>query len=138
LDTRLTAQLADMGKGANQIDFVKMLQESNEVASKLYAKVNGDRTFDIMIPFKGDRVAHFKFQKDANDDFIKMGNIMVSTMKLATVSTGKSNVETYTGSFNTNAAPNYYANPSSVGATITKVFEGVGFDFQHRADGAGG
>lgn len=63
------------------IDFVQMLQEHNEAASTLYVKVSGERNFDVLVPYKGNRAVHYSFQKDSNDDFIKFQNGAVSILK---------------------------------------------------------
>lgn len=63
-----------------QVDYVRLLREHNETATTLYAKVTGDRAVEVLIPFKGQRCAHYVLTKDPSDDFIKLMNGSVSVV----------------------------------------------------------
>lgn len=66
-----------------QADFVRMLREHNEIPNTLYAKVTGDRSVEVLVPFKGNRCAHYGFGKNRNDDFILFRNGAVSDLESA-------------------------------------------------------
>lgn len=66
-------------------DFVQSLQEHNETAGPLYARVTGDRRIEVLIPFNGGRYAHYSFLKDDKDDFIKLQNGAVSVLEQGSI-----------------------------------------------------
>ncbi|MDF2653509.1 MAG: hypothetical protein K0Q73_9314 [Paenibacillus sp.] len=68
---------------AEQVDFVRLLREHNETPETLYAKVTGDRFAEVLVPFKGNRCAHYSFGKNTNDDFILFRQGAVSELVTA-------------------------------------------------------
>lgn len=71
-----------------QTDYVRLLREHNDVPDSLYAKVTGDRNAEVLVPFKGNRCAHYGFGKNRNDDFILFRNGAVSVLEPVALSTG--------------------------------------------------
>lgn len=119
-----------------EVDFVKLLRDHNETSPVLYAQVTGNRSVDVLIPFKGKRSAHYSFAKDPNDDFIKFLGGSVSNIETEYLPTGAADYASKTGTWVTGFPPNDYA--TQVGATFTLTFDGTGFDFQHFTDNRGG
>jgi hypothetical protein len=119
-----------------EVDFVKLLRDHNETAPVLYAQVTGNRSVDVLIPFKGKRSAHYSFAKDPNDDFIKLMGGSVSSIETDYLPSGAVDYASKTGTWVTGFPPNDYA--TQVGATFTLTFDGTGFDFQHYTDNRGG
>lgn len=74
--------------GHEQTDFVRLLKEHNDIPDTLYAKVTGDRFAEVLVPFKGNRCAHYGFGKNRNDDFILFRNGAVSDLQPETIPTG--------------------------------------------------
>lgn len=64
-----------------QTDFVRLLKEHNDRPETLYAKVTGDRSAEVLVPFKGNRCAHYGFGKNRNDDFILFRDGAVSDLE---------------------------------------------------------
>ncbi|CAG7617446.1 hypothetical protein ACFQI7_02235 [Paenibacillus allorhizosphaerae] len=121
---------------APQVDFVQLLREHNETATQLYVKVTGNRSIEVLIPFKGKRCAHYAFMKDPNDDFIKLQNGAVSILSSTSTVAGVIDYAAKTGNWVTNFPPNDYT--TQAGATFSFSFNGTGFDFQHYTDNRGG
>ncbi|MDF2720155.1 MAG: hypothetical protein K0R28_7080 [Paenibacillus sp.] len=66
---------------SEQTDYVRLLKDHNEIPDTLYAKVTGDRFAEVLVPFKGNRCAHYGFGKNRNDDFILFRNGAVSDLE---------------------------------------------------------
>jgi len=73
---------------SEQTDFVRLLREHNENAVTLYAKVSGDRCVEVLVPFKGNRCAHYGFGKNKNDDFILFRDGAVSDLETISLPAG--------------------------------------------------
>ncbi|PYI55118.1 hypothetical protein [Paenibacillus flagellatus] len=121
---------------ALQPDYVRLLREHNETATTLYARVTGNRKVEAFIPFKGSRCAQYAFEKDPNDDFIKLMGGSVAVLETSYAPAGAVDYASKTGTWVTGFPPNDYT--TQVGATFTFAFDGTGFDFQHFTDARGG
>ncbi|WJH33913.1 hypothetical protein N6H14_28660 [Paenibacillus sp. CC-CFT747] len=127
---------AETAGSVPQADYVELLRDHNDTPATLYAKITGDRKLEVLIPFKGNRCAHYALSKDPNDDFIKLMNGSVSVLEESYNLIGAADYASKTGTWVTNFPPNEYT--TEIGASFTFTFEGTGFDFQHYTDNRGG
>ncbi|WP_459503086.1 BppU family phage baseplate upper protein [Bacillus sp. C1] len=119
----------------NQKDYVELLRNHN-ISPKVYTRILADRTLDILVPIRGNKVAHYTLRKDVKDDYVKLEDCAVSNLSVVSQKTNAINYKSDTGAIQKANSPNYYA--SVVGDTFTFIFDGTGFDFQHFADNRGG
>ena len=119
----------------NQLDFVNVVNQTNAHTGKLYVRKREDRTFEVAMPFQGNKVQQWYMEKDANDDFIKLSGGFVSNKRITSIPYANENYDSRTGTWTTGTV-NEYA--TSVGATMTKVFTGDGIIFKHHCDQRGG
>ncbi|MBW3492076.1 BppU family phage baseplate upper protein [Bacillus sp. FDAARGOS_1420] len=119
----------------NQRDFVELLQNHTS-SQKIYTRIVGDRTLDVLVPLRGSKVAHYTLRKDVKDDYVKLEDCAVSNLSVVAQKIDAINYKSETGAIQKANPPNYYT--STIGDTFTFTFEGTGFDFQHFADNRGG
>lgn len=133
----LNEQLAQKDQDNQQVDYVKLLQEHNQVAPTLYVKKISDRTFQVLHPLAGNKSVLHSFDKDQYDDYIKLGTGAIVNRAYTTIEkTGQDkNYDSRTGTWSTSNVNHY---TTEVGATFTFDFEGTGFDIRHYADNTGG
>lgn len=127
---------AENDKQINQVDYVKLLQDHNEVAPKIYTKITGDRKLEVLVPFKGDKVARYTFDKDLQDDYIKLNYGQVGKVGQTEAVKEKLIYDSTTGVYTKTNPPNIFT--TEVGATITKQFTGTGIDWFSYVDNRGG
>jgi hypothetical protein len=133
----LSSSLAQNMTNQQQVDFVKLLQEHNQVAPTLYVKKTADRKMEVLHPIAGKKCALYSFNKNQYDDYIILGKgHIVNTQMTPIEKTGEDkNYDSDTGTW-TKSNVNYYT--TEIGATFTFTFEGTGFDMRHYADNTGG
>ncbi|MBW3492301.1 BppU family phage baseplate upper protein [Bacillus sp. FDAARGOS_1420] len=119
----------------NQRDFIALLRNHN-TSSNMYTRIVGDRTLDILIPLRGNKVAHYTLRKDTKDDYVKLEDCAISNLSVIAQKVNAINYTSDTGAVQKANLPNYYT--TTVGDTFTFTFEGTGFDFQHFTDNRGG
>jgi len=132
----LSQSVAEKGKEINQVDYVKLLQEHNEVAAKIFAKITGNKKLEVLVPFKGEKVARFAFDKDLQDDYIKLNYGQVGKVGQTEAAKEKVTYDSTTGVYTKTNPPNFFT--TEVGATITKQFNGTGLDWFSYTDNRGG
>lgn len=119
----------------NQRDFIELLRNHN-TSSNMYTRIVGDRTLDILIPLRGNKVAHYTLRKDTKDDYVKLEDCAISNLSVVAQKVHAINYKSDTGAMQKANPPNYYT--TTVGDTFTFTFDGTGFDFQHFTDNRGG
>ncbi|UOB94172.1 BppU family phage baseplate upper protein [Bacillus wiedmannii] len=119
----------------NQRDFIELLRNHN-TSSNMYTRIVGDRTLDILIPLRGNKVAHYTLRKDTKDDYVKLEDCAISNLNVVAQKVNAINYKSDTGAMQKANPPNYYT--TTVGDTFTFTFDGTGFDFQHFTDNRGG
>ncbi|MCQ6341627.1 phage baseplate upper protein [Bacillus cereus] len=119
----------------NQRDFIELLRNHN-ISSNMYTRIVGDRTLDILIPLRGNKVAHYTLRKDTKDDYVKLEDCAISNLSVVAQKVNAINYKVDTGAMQKANPPNYYT--TTVGDTFTFTFDGTGFDFQHFTDNRGG
>lgn len=119
----------------NQRDFIELLRNHN-TSSNMYTRIVGDRTLDILIRLRGNKVAHYTLRKDTKDDYVKLEDCAISHLSVVAQKVNAINYKVDTGSMQKANPPNYYT--TTVGDTFTFRFDGTGFDFQHFTDNRGG
>ncbi|MBW3496052.1 BppU family phage baseplate upper protein [Bacillus sp. FDAARGOS_1420] len=119
----------------NQRDFIELLRNHN-TPSNMYTRIVGDRTLDILIPLRGNKVAHYTLRKDTKDDYVKLEDCAISNLSVVAQKVNAINYKVDTGAMQKANPPNYYT--TTVGDTFTFTFDGTGFDFQHFTDNRGG
>ncbi|MCQ6288067.1 BppU family phage baseplate upper protein [Bacillus cereus] len=119
----------------NQRDFIALLRNHN-TSSNMYTRIVGDRTLDILIPLRGNKVAHYTLRKDTKDDYVKLEDCAISNLNVVPQKVNAINYKSDTGAMQKANPPNYYT--TTVGDTFTFTFDGTGFDFQHFTDNRGG
>lgn len=119
----------------NQSDFMGMLHKLKSPQKVLY-RVIRDRRIEIFVPQYGEYGTMYQFFKNTNEDFIRMGFVDYSRMKLINDYYQNKNYDTLNGTWDLRNAPNYFT--TEVGATVEVEFEGTGIDFLHFADNRGG
>lgn len=119
----------------NQRDFIELLRNHN-TSSNMYTRIVGDRTLDILIPLRGNKVAHYTLRKDTKDDYVKLEDCAISNLNVVPQKVNAINYKSDTGAMQKANPPNYYT--TTVGDTFTFTFDGTGFDFQHFTDNRGG
>lgn len=134
VDKAYVSQLNDI---VSQIDFLKLLKDHNEVADKLYIKKISNKTFDVCIPFRGNKVARYSIGLQVgSDDYIKMLGVSVCELKADSASSYSKDLDSKTGTWVTVNNQNWYA--SAVGATFTTQFTGTGVILNFLSDNRGG
>lgn len=119
----------------NQTDFVDLINKTNAKSSTLFTKIQGDRLFEVCIPFKGNKSQQWYIEKDPNDDFMKLSGAFISEYGLSSIVSGAKEYDSKNGTWNTNTINHY---TTEVGATFTTTFEGNGVNFRHMEDTRGG
>ncbi|MBW3491126.1 BppU family phage baseplate upper protein [Bacillus sp. FDAARGOS_1420] len=119
----------------NQRDFIALLRNHN-TSSNMYTRIVGDRTLDILLPLRGNKVAHYTLRKDTKDDYVKLEDCAISNLSVVAQKVNAINYTSDTGAVQKANLPNYYT--TTVGDTFTFTFDGTGFDFQHFTDNRGG
>lgn len=119
----------------NQRDFIELLRNHN-TSSNMYTRIVGDRTLDILISLRGNKVAHYTLRKDTKDDYVKLEDCAISNLSVVAQKVNAINYKVDTGAMQKANPPNYYT--TTVGDTFTFKFDGTGFDFQHFTDNRGG
>jgi hypothetical protein len=95
VDKAYVSQLNDI---VSQIDFLKLLKDHNEVADKLYIKKISNKTFDVCIPFRGNKVARYSIGLQVgSDDYIKMLGVSVCELKADSASSYSKDLDSKTG-----------------------------------------
>lgn len=129
--------VVETNRQLNQVDFVKLLQDHNEVASGLYARIVSPGNFEIYVPFKGNLVARYQFYKDSNDDYIKYCTGSIGRIsENALVEKERKKYDASTGVIVSANPPNLFT--TEIGATVTKTFNGTGVDWYSYCDNRGG
>ncbi|MBW3490777.1 BppU family phage baseplate upper protein [Bacillus sp. FDAARGOS_1420] len=119
----------------NQRDFIELLR-NHTTSQKMYTRIVGDRTLDILVPLRGNKVAHYTLRKDRKDDYVKLEDCAISNLSVVSQKVNAINYKNDAGAIQKANPPNFYT--STVGDSFTFTFEGTGFDFQHFADNRGG
>ncbi|MGX5389569.1 hypothetical protein [Bacillus thuringiensis] len=118
-----------------QQDFIALLR-NHTVSQKVYTRMLGDRTLDVLVQLRGNKVAHYTLRKDTKDDYVKLEDCAISNVSVVAQKVHAINYKSDTGAMQKVNPPNYYT--TTVGDTFTFTFDGTGFDFQHFTDNRGG
>lgn len=137
MDTRLTEVSSQMAQSEaeNQLDFVDVVRRANARPTTLYTKIQGNKSFEVCIPFKGQKSQQWYVEKDTNDDFIKLSGGWISEYGLSSSTIGTKGYDSITGVWTTGTTNEY---TKEVGATFTTKFTGNGIKFRHLEDNRGG
>ena len=134
LDKNAIAELnAYKNDNSAQIDFVKLLQDHNQVSDVIYVKKTGNKLLNVSIPYRGKKAACYTIglQTDVgSDEYMKMMGLSVAELALS------KDMDSKTGTWVTINNQNWYA--SVIGATQTIEFTGTGINFNFFSDTRGG
>lgn len=134
LETQVNAIPLNQTKVEGQRNFHEFHQLHKYEGGDTQYSIKGERYFDFMIPLDTTDKMNIVFQKDTNDDFIKLRNFSVWG------NLGGNSMLTYgsvsSGSMVTSGGANHYT--STNGTTITTSFTGTGIDLYHFFDTRGG
>ena len=130
----ISAQLAENTQQLG-MDFVKLIREHNETPNNIFVKIMKDRSLEIAIPYKGDMCGYYLMEKDTNDDYVKLKEGSIQSVKFTDNIYMKKDPETV--SFTpAGSTPNRYT--KTIGHQMSFTFEGSGFAWHHFADTRGG
>lgn len=128
--------LAQKAQEIGATDFVELIQSHNEASSNVYVKKLGNRKLEIAIPYKDDLSGYYLMEKDTNDDYIKLKEGSVQSVKMQESAYMQKNYESRSSNWVVSAAPNIYTRV--IGETFSFSFDGTGFDLSHYGDTQGG
>lgn len=123
-------QVDKISEKLKKTDLLETVRNNNINAHRIFAQIIGDRALKVGVPINNGRLGVYQFEKDANDDHIKITSCGVGVIRELKM------WDSITGDFTTSAAPNCFA--KTVGASFEFTFVGTGFDFQHFSDDRGG
>ncbi|MBW3496614.1 BppU family phage baseplate upper protein [Bacillus sp. FDAARGOS_1420] len=123
-------------KRISTFPFSFKVRDSLLADDNMYTRIVGDRTLDILLPLRGNKVAHYTLRKDTKDDYVKLEDCAISNLSVVAQKVNAINYTSDTGAVQKANLPNYYT--TTVGDTFTFTFDGTGFDFQHFTDNRGG
>jgi hypothetical protein len=116
-----------------QVDFYEIAVKQLKQSDTLYYSKQND-LIKVLVPISKTLYNYFDFLKDANDDYIKLGEVGYCNKVNDFVYIDRVN-GTLTGTFNTASNSSY---TTQVGATIALTFTGSAIDFNYYSDNRGG
>lgn len=119
-----------------KVELGNLEQEINKPISKKYYEVEGDKKFTVYLPLGDGNYGGYSFEKETNDDFIKL--IGLDTFFLSEYTQeqmSKPYDDTKDGVMIT-SADNHYA--TTIGTKVLFTFTGTDIYMNHYADSRGG
>lgn len=131
-----------LDKKSKEVSYYSFLNSNSVKSSNNTLTVNSDRDLNFKIKLSNTDSFSLNFKKNINDDFIKFRNAdyigKSSQSGISEPITLKANYDPnlVTNGSLTGSRDNYYA--TTVGTTITFIFEGNDIDFRYYSDNRGG